>query len=292
MCASMKYQMLSQIFRDTKGCGITWAKMLNVSIAVAYPELRLLDSQCDVGIGALAPLQCCWECAKCIRPLADVRSITQTPAQTRAPTQDAVHVACPRWCAAACSICRPNSDDESSTVRGYPSPPWVENLHSDGSACGEHLGVIRAGNRFALCADPLPMMRRPANPAWHVSQRKRARVCNLPLPSQSSSAARANVQGVCADCLNGDPPRTVSQSMTDYYVISLHQTECVPLMAAQEVLAFAPGASSMMVQDPHHIADAPQPESTESLPRTLRAPSDANTESSWSSSVETPSTHQ
>ena len=58
MCASMKYQMLSQIFRDTKGCGITWAKMLNVSIAVAYPELRLLDSQCDVGIGALAPLQC------------------------------------------------------------------------------------------------------------------------------------------------------------------------------------------------------------------------------------------
>ena len=130
MCASMKYQMLSQIFRDTKGCGITWAKMLNVSIAVAYPELRLLDSQCDVGIGALAPLQCCWECAKCIRPLADVRSITQTPAQTRAPTQDAVHVACPRWCAAACSICRPNSDDEWTIVRGSPSPPSVENLHN------------------------------------------------------------------------------------------------------------------------------------------------------------------
>jgi len=58
MCASMKHQMLSQTFKDTKGCGITWAKMLNVSIAVAYPELRLLDSQCDVGIGALAPLQC------------------------------------------------------------------------------------------------------------------------------------------------------------------------------------------------------------------------------------------
>ena len=58
MCASMKYKRLSQIFQDTEGFGITWAKMLNVSIGVAYPELRLLDNQCDVGIGALAPLQC------------------------------------------------------------------------------------------------------------------------------------------------------------------------------------------------------------------------------------------
>ena len=74
--------------------------------------------------------QRCWECAKCIRTSADVRSITQTPAQTRAPTQDAVHVACPRWCAAACSICRPNSDDEWTIVRGSPSPPSVENLHN------------------------------------------------------------------------------------------------------------------------------------------------------------------
>merc|ERR1712228_875951 len=39
----------------------TWAKMMMVCIDLAYPDLGLLASQCDVGIGAQAPLRCLLE---------------------------------------------------------------------------------------------------------------------------------------------------------------------------------------------------------------------------------------
>ncbi|CAE8710083.1 unnamed protein product, partial [Polarella glacialis] len=38
--------------------GETWAKMLTVCMDIAYPQFGLLASQCDVGVGAQAPLRC------------------------------------------------------------------------------------------------------------------------------------------------------------------------------------------------------------------------------------------
>jgi len=53
-----KLNRLSNLILQAEGCGETWAKMLTVCMDLAYPEERLLESQCDVGIGAAKPLQC------------------------------------------------------------------------------------------------------------------------------------------------------------------------------------------------------------------------------------------
>jgi len=53
-----KLAKLSNLILQAEGCGETWAKMLTVCIDLAYPKERLLESQCDVGIGAAKPLQC------------------------------------------------------------------------------------------------------------------------------------------------------------------------------------------------------------------------------------------
>jgi len=53
-----KLSKLSNLILQADGCGETWAKMLTVCMDLAYPEERLLESQCDVGIGAAKPLQC------------------------------------------------------------------------------------------------------------------------------------------------------------------------------------------------------------------------------------------
>jgi hypothetical protein len=43
--------------QNGKGLGETWAKMLTVCIDLAYPGEKLLESECDVGTGAAAPLK-------------------------------------------------------------------------------------------------------------------------------------------------------------------------------------------------------------------------------------------
>ena len=55
--ATHKFDEMSRVLRSTKGCGPTWTKMLLVSIDLAYPDLGLLVSQCDVGVGAVQPLR-------------------------------------------------------------------------------------------------------------------------------------------------------------------------------------------------------------------------------------------
>jgi len=53
-----KLSKLSNLILQAEGCGETWAKMLTVCMDLAYPNERLLESQCEVGIGAAKPLQC------------------------------------------------------------------------------------------------------------------------------------------------------------------------------------------------------------------------------------------
>mmetsp|Transcript_115539 Transcript_115539/g.204186 ORF Transcript_115539/g.204186 Transcript_115539/m.204186 type:complete len:862 (+) Transcript_115539:61-2646(+) len=52
-----KFSKISGIVQGATGLGETWAKMLMVCIDLAYPEERLLESQCEVGVGALPPLR-------------------------------------------------------------------------------------------------------------------------------------------------------------------------------------------------------------------------------------------
>lgn len=54
---AQKFDEISEIVQNANGLGETWAKMLMVCIDLAYPEQALLESHCDVGIGAQAPLR-------------------------------------------------------------------------------------------------------------------------------------------------------------------------------------------------------------------------------------------
>jgi len=54
--SSQKFTRMSAIVQSADGLGETWAKMLMVCIDLAYPDLQLLETQCEVGIGALGPL--------------------------------------------------------------------------------------------------------------------------------------------------------------------------------------------------------------------------------------------
>lgn len=53
-----KLAKLSSLVTQGDGCGETWAKMLTVCMDLAYPQDRMLDHECDVGTGAVKPLQC------------------------------------------------------------------------------------------------------------------------------------------------------------------------------------------------------------------------------------------
>jgi len=55
--ASEKMYHLSNLVREAPGAGDTWAKMLTVCIDLAYPKMRMLETQCDVGTGAVKPLE-------------------------------------------------------------------------------------------------------------------------------------------------------------------------------------------------------------------------------------------
>lgn len=55
--AFTKLHRIASMVQNTEGCGDTWAKMLTVPIDMAYPKLKLLESDCEVGIGAAPPLQ-------------------------------------------------------------------------------------------------------------------------------------------------------------------------------------------------------------------------------------------
>jgi len=57
MSASDKFENMTQLIKEEQGLGETWAKMLTVCTDLAYPEMGLLASQCEVGIGALTPLR-------------------------------------------------------------------------------------------------------------------------------------------------------------------------------------------------------------------------------------------
>mmetsp|Transcript_52250 Transcript_52250/g.122287 ORF Transcript_52250/g.122287 Transcript_52250/m.122287 type:complete len:643 (-) Transcript_52250:60-1988(-) len=55
--ATEKLDSISAMVQDTQGMGETWSKMLTVCIDLAYPQERLLESDCDVGTGAAPPLK-------------------------------------------------------------------------------------------------------------------------------------------------------------------------------------------------------------------------------------------
>lgn len=55
--AAQKFDQISELVQQANGLGETWAKMLMVCVDLAYPDLGLLESHCDVGVGALAPLR-------------------------------------------------------------------------------------------------------------------------------------------------------------------------------------------------------------------------------------------
>eukprot|EP00927_Polykrikos_kofoidii_P020989 TRINITY_DN20019_c0_g1_i1.p1 TRINITY_DN20019_c0_g1~~TRINITY_DN20019_c0_g1_i1.p1 ORF type:complete len:542 (-),score=127.73 TRINITY_DN20019_c0_g1_i1:100-1725(-) len=59
--ASEKFNVMSEELQKARGLGETWAKMLSVCVDLAYPKYGILASQCDVGIGAQAPLRCLLE---------------------------------------------------------------------------------------------------------------------------------------------------------------------------------------------------------------------------------------
>lgn len=52
-----KFTRISDKIQKADGLGDTWSKMLMVSIDIMYPDLCLVSSQCDVGIGAQPALQ-------------------------------------------------------------------------------------------------------------------------------------------------------------------------------------------------------------------------------------------
>mmetsp|Transcript_32186 Transcript_32186/g.75570 ORF Transcript_32186/g.75570 Transcript_32186/m.75570 type:complete len:648 (+) Transcript_32186:66-2009(+) len=52
-----KLEAMSAMVQDTQGMGETWSKMLTVCIDLAYPQERLLETDCDVGTGAAPPLR-------------------------------------------------------------------------------------------------------------------------------------------------------------------------------------------------------------------------------------------
>eukprot|EP00928_Gymnodinium_smaydae_P070803 TRINITY_DN54570_c0_g1_i1.p1 TRINITY_DN54570_c0_g1~~TRINITY_DN54570_c0_g1_i1.p1 ORF type:complete len:690 (-),score=167.55 TRINITY_DN54570_c0_g1_i1:57-2048(-) len=56
--AGEKLHAISERVQHADGLGETWAKMLTVCIDLAYPKLKLLESQCEVGTGAATPLRC------------------------------------------------------------------------------------------------------------------------------------------------------------------------------------------------------------------------------------------
>jgi len=58
LSAKQKLSQISEMIQNTEGCGNTWAKMLTVCIDLAYPQEKILEADCDVGVGAAPPLQC------------------------------------------------------------------------------------------------------------------------------------------------------------------------------------------------------------------------------------------
>jgi hypothetical protein len=53
-----KLNEISALLQNTYGLGETWAKMITCCLDLAYPSDKLLESQCDVGSGAITPLRC------------------------------------------------------------------------------------------------------------------------------------------------------------------------------------------------------------------------------------------
>ena len=56
-CAEDKFDDISELLKDIEGIGSTWTKMIMVCLDIAYPDIGLLRSQCDVGTGAVEPLR-------------------------------------------------------------------------------------------------------------------------------------------------------------------------------------------------------------------------------------------
>ncbi|CAE7208815.1 NAMPT [Symbiodinium natans] len=65
-----KFEEISRTIQAAYRLGETWAKMLMVSIDIAYPKEQLLANSCDVGVGALKALQRLFN-GKCALDLRD-----------------------------------------------------------------------------------------------------------------------------------------------------------------------------------------------------------------------------
>jgi len=57
MSSEVKFNKIAECIQNAWGFGDTWVKMLMVCIDIAMPKLKLLESRCEVGIGALGGLR-------------------------------------------------------------------------------------------------------------------------------------------------------------------------------------------------------------------------------------------
>jgi len=57
MSSEVKFDKIAELVQNARGFGDTWVKMLMVCIDIAMPKLKLLESRCEVGIGALGGLR-------------------------------------------------------------------------------------------------------------------------------------------------------------------------------------------------------------------------------------------
>jgi len=84
--AGKRFAEISQLVQKANGLGETWAKMLCVCLDLAYPNLGLLASQCDVGIGAQAPLRCLLPEGRAEEPREALRQLQRAINSSQAPS--------------------------------------------------------------------------------------------------------------------------------------------------------------------------------------------------------------
>jgi len=65
---SEKFRIIREKINGVRNLGETWVKMLTVVIDIAKPELRLLQDQCEVGVGASDPLRAILEAEGLLPP--------------------------------------------------------------------------------------------------------------------------------------------------------------------------------------------------------------------------------
>jgi len=90
--AADKFDKIAELIQNARGFGDTWVKMLMVCIDIAMPKLKLLESRCEVGIGALGGLRQILEDEGLIAPKPPPRPKEEAK-QARDGTVVGIHIA-------------------------------------------------------------------------------------------------------------------------------------------------------------------------------------------------------